>query len=1186
MDTPDAQKTRNRNIAVLTQKGFTEEEQKKKQAEQDIERMYKQSKIEFKNALDIDEPKVTFFKVPLILLSCCLLSFLAGYFHFSILTMILIMYCSYFIFSRSVEKFKKSMQVLVFKSERRRLISELESVEWINFAISRVWDVIESEVCKEVFRTVNPILMEKCPSFLAGIRLSEFTLGSVPPVIKGISFDSKREKNIISFDCEMFFVPLETGRGAASFLLGDSANWNSRIVITTRVGLALKGRGIDVPVLVQNLSFYGKARIIMKLSRDLRAPLQYVEICFLTQPQIDFDLSPLKAIDLMNLPGLNSFIHNLIDSNLSQQLVDPNSLKIDLTKRIAREVVPKGIVLLHIYSMLNKTDESCVGEIDIDGRRLFKTQQREGTNIIFNEYFYLILNHNDEMLNIFFRSRNIQSHHKYGTAGICLKKLKGIGSVLQSVKIWKKGHARSVLDTDVKFYPVIEGPVMPQKHISGQAIYIITIQYIENLQAQKKSRTKFYNSCVQIMICNKLDEIEKQKAETPYELVKAALAISGSITQNIAQTITKKIKSGYNTVIGQENMEDAEMLMEASSSTFFVGKTRTILETRSPVFDEKFEVFSRHINKDFLYLSVIDQQGDKTEVVGKLEVPLKDIFDGTEEIYKIKGAQSGRIKISYKVHYITPFISPFKRYRTAVRIRITQLVTTYDEGIFYAVIKNNNESFFVDSFCFGDLPINREVIVPTEEDEEVIKIYLFRENLHESEYIGTGKMQILPETQQIEFKDKDFLAATLLVDVDTEPLTGIGCEQCQRPETQNSQIERTNLSIKENATLKGKADQLTNEHETVISEKDENKQGARSKSKEMKEGHVKSTRLQSGEDNKKEKDIPRNVLKEQTNIHKKDHLKPDDVNCVLHADNLEEMNPCESSISDTFHDRDMIKTTPKVTSKMFHALQVCFKHFENVHDDFFIEFVCDDEIIKKSGVIKVQSRSELSSIEKRILGSFEHCRLNSNCEVFTLLCGQSPILARLRTAEFGKKTILGECYIPKKCFDEKISLGQKSSAQLTVCSQKAPLKWRDYFKIGFLEIRILDALKIRAVEKDGTSDPYVKVYLNNKKIYKSHTIQGSLNPVWNETVLTQINMMIDVLRFEVIDWNRIESNQLISFVEIPLYFLTEGFTETNLHLIDAVKLRPDGSILHLGFSFNKELKNNQKTAILYKSDFL
>lgn len=1105
----ESTKLKRRNPAALGTKKLSEDEVKKEE-EKNIESMYEQSKVEFQNALNLDEPKFTFLKIPSILFGCCFFSFILGHFGFSFIYLGLIMYCTYFMFSRSIEKFKLSMQAIVFKSERRRLVSELESVEWINFAISRVWKIIESEVCKEVFRTVNPILMEKCPGFLAGIGLSEFTLGSMPPVIKGIAFDSKREKNTISFDCELFFIPLETGRGPAAFLLEDSANWNSRIVISARIGLALKGRGINVPVLVQNLSFYGKARIILKLSKDLKSPLKSVEFCFLSQPEIDFDLSPLKAIDLMNLPGLSSFIHNLIDSNVSQQLVDPNSIKIDLVHKIAKDIVPQGVVLLHIYSMLNKTDESCIGEIDVDGRQLYRTQQREGTQMVFNEYFYIIVNSKDEMLNIIFRSKNVNTQSKYGTAGLCLRKLRGIGSVLQSTKIWKKGSTRSVIDTDLKFYPVIQGPALPKKHMSGQAIYIVTIQYIENIQAQRKSKNRFYNIFVQIMVCGKMDDQVAQKAETPLEFIQSALAQSGAITKNIAGAITKNLKTGFNTIIGQTEKNPVEMLMEASSSTFFIGRTKTIKETRSPIFEEKFELFSRHINKDMLYLTIIDQQEEQSEVIGHLEVPLKDVYNGTEETYKIKGAQSGRIKLNFDVHYITPFISPFKQYKTAVRLRLEQLITSFDEGIFYTVIRNRQESFFIDSFCFGDLPINREIIVPAQQDEDSLKIYLFRENLNESEYIGSGDVEILGKTHQVDLKIGEDLSATLIIEMDTELLCGIGCEQCETSETLNSKIEQTQMTVA---------------------------------------------------------NVP-------------------ELDCVLHTDNLDNMNPCESSMSEDFHDRSIIKTVPKTTSKMFHVVQVCFKHFENIHEDFVIEFLSGDEIIKKSGIIKVQSRSELTSIENNVLGVFEHCRLNSNCEVFTLLCGQNPIFARLRTTEFGKKTILGECTIPKRCFDKKVSLGKNNSAQLTVCSQKAPFKWRDFFKIGFLEIRILNAFKLRGVELDGTSDPYVRLFLNDKKIFKTKTIQGTINPVWNEKVLTKVNMMTDVLRFEITDWNRIESNQMISFVEIPLYFLVEGFTEVNLHLIDAIKMRKDGSILHLGFSFDKELKQKQKGIYFRQSEFI
>lgn len=1077
---------------------------------QKITNLYEESKVEFVNSLNLEEPRFLFLRIPVTILCCSLLSWIVGYFNLSFTFILFIVYCFYSMYSRSVQKFKKSMGAIVFKSERRRQVCEMESVEWINFALERVWMIIESEISKEVFRTVNPLLAEKCPSFLAGLAISEFTLGSVPPIIKGISFDSKREKNIISFDCDIFFIPLQINKGAATLLLEESMNWNSRIVLCARLGLALKGKGLDVPVLVENFSFHGKARITMKLSRNLNMPVKQVEFCFLSLPEIDFDLSPLKTIDLMNLPGLSSFIHSLINSNLEKELVDPNLIKIDLETKEKKLQIPQGIVLLHIYSMYNKNDESCIGEIDVDGRRIYRTQQREGTRMVFNEYFFIILNKNDEMLNVKFHSKFINSSQKYGTAGICLKKLRSIGSILQDTKIWRKGNIKSVLEIDVKFYPIIEGPAMPNKHISAQAIVIMNVQYIENLQGQKKTRNRLYNSFVQVMVCKKIDEKDIQKADNSHDFFMSALKASGSLSKNIADSITKNLKAGLNTFLNT-NEEDVDALQSASESTFFIGRTRKVMETRSPMFDEKFEFFSRNLQNDIIYLSVIDQQDNENETIGELKIPLKEVFDGMEEVYKIINVQSGKIKISFNMHYITPFISPFKKYESALRIRLSQLVTTYDDGIFYAVVKNRYESFFVDTFCFGDLPINREIIIPAESDDDHLKIYLFRENLHNSDFIGEGKIEMTGNIQQIELTNKNDLSGTLTIEVDVEPLFGVGCSIC----SQNNSFNDENIQ----------------------------------------QSAISSNQI-------------------------------DKIDCVLHHDDFTPLNPCESSASASFLRREVLQPKVSTNSSMFHVVQIGFKHFENVQEDFFIEFVSNGEIIKKSGLIKPHNKSKLEEIEKNILVKYEHCRLNSNCEVFTILSGENPIYARLRTSEFGETKIIGECFVPKKCINEKISLGDDMVVELTVCSQKAAFKWRDYFKIGYLEIRILNAFRIRGVEKNNTSDPYVKVYLNNNKIYKTKTIQSTTNPVWNENLFVNVNIMTDILRFEVIDWNRIESNQLISFIEIPLYFLVEGFTEVNLGLIDALKMRKDGSILHLGFKFDKKYKGDVNIEKIAVSHFI
>ncbi|ELQ75441.1 Ca2+-dependent lipid-binding protein CLB1/vesicle protein vp115/Granuphilin A, contains C2 domain [Trachipleistophora hominis] len=1138
-----------------TMKKLEEINKSKEDEENRINEMYEQSRVEFVNSLDMDVPKTIFLRVPGVLFACALLSYLIGRLRLNFSLLVLVLYGMYFLFSRNVRKFKKSMAALVFRDERRRKVCELESVEWINFAVERVWKIIEAEVSKEVFRVVNPILAEKCPSFLSQLALSEFTLGSLPPTLKGISFDSRAAQNVVSFDAEVFFVPLETGRGAAMMCLSDSMNWNSRIVLTARLGLSVKGKGLDIPIMVRNLSFAGRMRIILTLAKSLVTPLVSVELCFLSAPQIDFDLCPLKSIDLMNMPGLSTFIHTLIDSNLQKMLVDPNSLTIDLRKKGKEEAAPQGVVLLHLYSLDNTSDMSCYAEIDVDGRRLYKTERREGTRIVYNEYFYVVVHNRDDTVNVTFTSTAVNVSHKYGTAGVCLKKLRSIGSVLQDIKIWRKGTIRAVLETDIKYYPVVHGPVVPNQHMAAQTVVIIGVQQIENLQGQRKPRNRLYNTFCQVMVCEALAGKLQRKDESLTDFLAGALKGAGSLSKNIAGVLTKNLKSGFNTLTGTSEAEDTEALQGASHTTMFVGRTHRVMETRSPFFDEKFEVFCRNIQKDVLYLTVVDQQESENEVIGTVDVPLRDVYDGTEAFFKIKGAQQGRVKLSFAMHYITPFISPFKRYVHAVRIRLVQLVTTYDEGVFYAVVKNRRESFFIDNFCYGDLPINREVIVPAEEDDR-LRIFLFRENFNESDFIGEGTVDVVNSTQEVEVVERGEVEGTVTVSVEVEELRGVGCVRCARSGSGG----------------------VTGRHsgEEHLDEERSDKHANQNEIEERLEDAVAAGRI-TDENVLGMEGLAGPVAGPNDEISEKE--------CPVHRDCLSEINPHESEVSSTYLRRDVVTPKPEISDSTYHAVQVAFRHFEGVRENFFIEFVCDDEVIKKSGLIKAREGTADQDAQG-MLGVYEHCHLNSNCEVFTLLCGESVVRAKLRTAAFGKTRVIGECVVPKRCMEEKVALGGDAHVLMTVCAQRACFKWRDYFKVGYLEVRILGATKVRGVEKNSMSDPYVKAYLNNTKVYKTKTIQNTVNPSFNESFFCKVNIMTDVIRFDVIDWNRIETDQLISFVEIPLYFVVEGFTEVRLQLIDALKMRKDGSYLHLGFVFNKTYKGGENAKKIAASTFI
>jgi Ca2+-dependent lipid-binding protein len=133
-------------------------------------------------------------------------------------------------------------------------------------------------------------------------------------------------------EIEALFMPIEISEDSSVFIRKNAGfQWNSKIVLTARVGSALMKVGVDIPVMIKSMSFRGKLRIQLKLTSEI--PLvKTVEACFVEMPKIDFVLKPLKSFDLMDMPGLSNWMFATIYAVLGSQAVNPNKISIDLDK--------------------------------------------------------------------------------------------------------------------------------------------------------------------------------------------------------------------------------------------------------------------------------------------------------------------------------------------------------------------------------------------------------------------------------------------------------------------------------------------------------------------------------------------------------------------------------------------------------------------------------------------------------------------------------------------------------------------------------------------------------------------------------------------------------------------------------------------------------------------------------------
>jgi len=135
-------------------------------------------------------------------------------------------------------------------------------------------------------------------------------------------------------------------------------------------------------------------------------------------------------------------------------------------------------------------------------------------------------------------------------------------------------------------------------------------------------------------------------------------------------------------------------------------------------------------------------------------------------------------------------------------------------------------------------------------------------------------------------------------------------------------------------------------------------------------------------------------------------------------------------------------------------------------------------------------------------------------------------------------------------------------------------------KRGKFKFKIKDGL-VDPMDKSGTSDAYVKVCYNDKKIYETQVVMKDLSPEWNETFEFEIE---NELRFEVYDWNMIQSHKQIGEGGILLHQIKDNKKETKtVTLINKNKLKRSGYI-HLDVEFipkekvvpiHKDFKDNE-----------
>jgi Ca2+-dependent lipid-binding protein len=351
---------------------------------------------------------------------------------------------------------------------KARLETDVESLEWINSFLVKFWPIYAPHICETIVASVDQVLSTSTPAFLDSIRMKFFTLGTKPPRLEHVKTYPKADDDIVLMDWKFSFTPGDRMDMTARQL---KEKINPKIILAIKIGVGPITKELDV--IVEDFACSGLMRVKIKLQQEF-PHIEKVEICFLGKPDIDYVCKPLGGetlgFDINFIPGLESFILEMIHGNLAPIMYDPNVFPIEIAKMLAGNPVDQAIgvvaVTIHGASGLKNpeplggsTDPYCV--VSLNNRdELGKTKTiKSNSNPRWNETIFVIVSSFTDALTLsVFDFNEFRKDKELGTANFALDRLEHVNDHENlSLDILANGKVRGVISADIRFFPILEG---------------------------------------------------------------------------------------------------------------------------------------------------------------------------------------------------------------------------------------------------------------------------------------------------------------------------------------------------------------------------------------------------------------------------------------------------------------------------------------------------------------------------------------------------------------------------------------------------------------------------------------------------------------------------------------------------------------------------------------------------------
>ncbi|KAG0461180.1 hypothetical protein HPP92_021477 [Vanilla planifolia] len=204
-------------------------------------------------------------------------------------------------------------------ANQQRLLSNAESLRWLNHALEKVWPICVEQVASQQFLLpIIPWFLDKFKPWTVKKAIVEHLyLGRCPPMFTNI--------RVLGEPVNEDHMILELGM---NFLSAD----DMRAVLAVKLRKRL-GFGVWAKMHVTRMHIEGKVLVTVKFIEHWPF-LGRVRVCFIGPPYLQMTVKPMfhHGIDVTDLPGIASWLDKIIQAAFEQTLVEPNMLVVDIEK--------------------------------------------------------------------------------------------------------------------------------------------------------------------------------------------------------------------------------------------------------------------------------------------------------------------------------------------------------------------------------------------------------------------------------------------------------------------------------------------------------------------------------------------------------------------------------------------------------------------------------------------------------------------------------------------------------------------------------------------------------------------------------------------------------------------------------------------------------------------------------------